>query len=87
MVDPIDALVGMYFFWDSAPPEKRGFYHGRIAANLDSGYYLLEFASSDDLPTGVHEIVHIAVMAEQTWAFYRTETEYLASLAGGDDAA
>ena len=46
-----------------------------MAASLDSGYYLLEFASSDDLPEGVHEIVHVAVMAEQTWAFYRTHAE------------
>ena len=85
--DTPNHLVGMYFFWDSAPPEKRGFYHGRVAANLDSGYYLLAFAQSCGLPEGVHEIVHVAVMAEQAWAFYLTETEYLASLAGGDDAA
>ena len=85
--DAINPLVGMYFFWDSAPPEKRGFYHGRIAANLDSGYYLLEFDPSDRLPAGVHEIAHVATMAEQTWSFYRMETEYLAALSRGNDAA
>lgn len=78
----LDHLTGMYFWWDDAPPSKKGFYHGRVAASLEGGYYLLEFAPSDKLPEGVHEIVHIALMAEQTWSFYRTETEYLAALRG-----
>ena len=83
--DAINPLVGMYFFWDSAPSKKRGFYHGRMAANLDSGYYLLAFTSSCGLPEGVHEIVHVAVMAEQTWAFYRTIEELTAAIAAKEN--
>lgn len=84
VVHILDHLTGMYFYWDSAPPSKKGFYHGRVAVSLEGGYYLLEFAPSDLLPTGLHEIVHVALMAEQAWSFYRTEAEYLAALAGGD---
>lgn len=80
----LDHLAGMWFYWDEAPPSKKGFYHGRVAASLEGGYYLLEFAPSDKLPDGLHEIVHIALMAEQTWSFYRTEAEYLAALRGAD---
>ena len=85
MVHVLDHLAGMYFHWDSAPPSKKGFYHGRVAVSLEGGYYLLEFAPSDKLPAGLHEIVHVALMAEQAWSFYRTETEYRAALVGGDD--
>lgn len=81
----LDHLTGMYFYWDAAPRWKKGFYHGRVAASLEGGYYLLEFAQSDKLPEGIHEIVHIALMAEQNWSFYRTEAEYRAALAGGAD--
>ena len=81
-----DHLAGMYFWWDHAPPSKRGFYHGRVAVSLEGGYYLLEFAPSDVLPDGLHEIVHIALMAEQSWSFYRSELEYRTALAGGIDA-
>jgi hypothetical protein len=85
VVHVLDHLAGMYFWWDEAPPSKKGFYHGHIAVALEGGYYLLEFAPSDKLPAGLHEIVHVALMAEQTWSFYRTEAEYLAALAGGTD--
>ena len=86
IVQVLDHLAGMYFWWDSAPPSKKGFYHGRVAASLEGGYYLLAFSPSDVLPAGLHEIVHVALMAEQSWSFYRTETEYRAALAGGTDA-
>ena len=86
MVQVLDHLAGMYFWWDSAPTSKKGFYHGRVAASLEGGYYLLEFALSERLPDGVHEIVHIALMADQSWSFYRTETEYLAALEQGNAA-
>lgn len=83
----LDHLTGMYFYWDTAPRTKRDIYHGRVAASLEGGYYLLEFALSDQLPEGVHEIVHLATMADQTWSFYRTETEYQAALVRGKNAA
>ena len=82
----VDSLVGMWFVWDTAPPTKRDLYHGRIAASLDGGYYLLEFSPHDKLPAGVHEIAHVATMTDQTWGFYSTEAEYRAAL-GGDDVA
>ena len=84
MVHVLDHLAGMYFYWDSAPPSKKGFYHGRVRAALEGGYYLLEFAPSDVLPAGLHEIVHVALMAEQAWSFYRTEADYLTALRGND---
>lgn len=81
----LDHLTGMFFWWDSAPISKKRVYHGRVAASLEGGYYLLEFAASDQLPEGVHEIVHLATMVDQAWSFYRTEAEYRAALAGGTD--
>lgn len=88
MVHVLDHLAGMYFWWDAAPRPKRDVYHGRVAASLDGGYYLLEFAPHDKLPAGVHEVAHVATMADQAWSFYRVEAEYLAALSGGTtDAA
>lgn len=82
-----DPLVGMYFWWDDAPRAKKRFYHGHVAAALDGGYYLLRFAASDDLPSGLHEIVHVATMTEEAWSFYRTEAEYAAAVERVSDAA
>ena len=72
----LDYLAGMYFVWDTAPPTKRDLYHGRIIAGLDGGYYLLLFAEHDALPPGVHEIVHVSIMAEQCWSFFQNADEY-----------
>ena len=84
----LDHLTGMYFWWDAAPTAKRRVYHGRVAASLEGGYYLLDFAPCDELPRGLHEITHVATMTEQTWSFFRTEdelTDYMA--ARGSDVA
>lgn len=76
----LDRLVGCFFWWDGAPTAKRRIYHGRIVASLEGGYYLLKFDSSEHLPDGVHEIVHVSTMTEHSWSFFQTETDYLAAL-------
>ena len=37
-VEVVDALVGMYFWWDTAPPTRRAIYKGVIVASLGNGY-------------------------------------------------
>lgn len=69
-VEVVDALVGMFFWWDGAPPTKRAIYKGVIVAGLGNGYYLLRFGKTPILPTGVHEVVHVATIVEQAWSLF-----------------
>ena len=66
----LDQMAGMYFWWDNASGAKRRFYYGRIVKILDGGYYLVRFKDCDELPMGLHEVVHIATMVADNWSFY-----------------
>ena len=75
----------MFFWWDEAPRVKRRFYRGRVMGSLEGGCYLVAFGDCDELPTGVHEVVHIGTMAADNWSFYRTIEELTAAIAAKEN--
>ncbi len=80
-----DQLAEMYFWWDRADRAKRRFYHGRIIGSLDGGFYLIAFDRSDELPTGLHEVVHVSTMVEDNWSFYRKREDMCAAIVTKED--
>ena len=85
-VEVVDALVGMYFWWDTAPPTRRAIYKGVIVASLGNGYYLLRFDKTNLLPAGVHEVVHIATITEQAWSLFEDSDGLSAAFAPWEKA-
>ena len=85
-VEVVDALVGMYFWWDTAPPTKRAIYKGVIVASLGNGYYLLRFGKASVLPAGVHEVVHVATITEQAWSLFEDSDGLSAAFAPWEKA-
>ena len=86
-VQIVDPLVGHHFWWDAAPPAQRRIYQGFVADTLGNGYYLLQFAPTEELPAQVREIAHVSVMAEQNWSFYETADLLAQAIARADVTA
>ena len=78
----LDSIVGCWFWWDN--PSMRGVYHGVITGSLDGGYYLLRFDDSDDLPSGVHEVINIERIAAECWSLFESEGDLRKALSAND---